>query len=67
MTPERDRLGGRTSSRHSPPFSARYDGVCDRCGWLITVGQEIHFHRDFCPPSTHQRGGLSHSYWFMWL
>ncbi len=28
-------------------FIARYEGICDRCGFPITVGQDIRFHRDF--------------------
>jgi hypothetical protein len=38
---------GRSSARRSAPFRARYDGVCDRCGLLIRVGQEVRFHREF--------------------
>lgn len=40
------RVGNSTSVR-SAVFSARYNGLCERCGFLIKIGQDIRFHRDF--------------------
>lgn len=37
----------RSSLRHSASFTARYAGICDRCGLPIEVGQDVRFHRNF--------------------
>jgi hypothetical protein len=39
------RADGRSSTRHSAPFTARYGGICDRCG--LPIRQDLRFHRDF--------------------
>jgi len=38
---------GTHSSTRSGLFRAWYPGICNRCGFPITVGQDIRFHRDF--------------------
>jgi hypothetical protein len=38
---------GRSSSTRTAAFSARYRGVCERCGRFIERGDEIRYHRDF--------------------
>jgi hypothetical protein len=41
---------GRSSSTRTAPFSARYRGLCERCGRWINLGDEIRYHRDFDGP-----------------
>jgi hypothetical protein len=38
---------GRPSSTRTALFSARYRGLCDRCGRWIDRGDEVRYHRDF--------------------
>ena len=38
---------GRSSSTRTRVFSARYESICERCGFQIAVGQDIRYHRDF--------------------
>lgn len=41
---------GGSSSVRTAPFSARYRGLCDRCGRWINRGDQIRYHRDFSGP-----------------
>jgi hypothetical protein len=41
---------GRSSSARTAPFSARYRGLCARCGRWINQGDEIRYHHDFDGP-----------------
>jgi hypothetical protein len=43
----RTRTWGRSSSTRSAAFSARYRGLCERCGKYIERGDDIRYHRDF--------------------
>lgn len=38
---------GRSSLMRSAVFTARYPGVCGRCGFLIRIGQDVRVHHDF--------------------
>lgn len=38
---------GKSSAIRTASFSARYRGVCERCGKPIERGDEIRYHRDF--------------------
>ena len=38
---------GRNSSTRSPVRVAKFQGLCERCGSPIEVGQDIRFHNDF--------------------
>jgi hypothetical protein len=38
---------GRSTSDRSAIFSAKYNGLCERCGFPIKVGQDIRYHNDF--------------------
>jgi hypothetical protein len=46
-TPRATSAPGRSSSTRTAPFSARYRGLCERCGMYIERGDEIRYHRDF--------------------
>jgi hypothetical protein len=38
---------GRATSDRSPVFSARYRGLCGRCGRWIDRGDDVRFQKDF--------------------
>lgn len=38
---------GRASRTRSSCFTASYEGICNRCGLAIRVGQGVRFHNDF--------------------
>lgn len=41
---------GRADSLRSAPFSAKYVGVCPRCGNRIARGDDIRYHADYPTP-----------------